>query len=208
MAAAVSPASILTPRDERVPAPDFVHHQFTVKQYHDMIEHGIFAEDEPVELIRGVIVRKMPIGNSHAATVKRLNRLFAHRLSAELLVSVQDPIATLDSEPEPDIAILNFRDDLYASRRPAARDVRLLIEVADSSLNYDREIKGAVYAQAGIVEYWIVNLNNATIEIYRDPQPEGRFATVTTAQAGEIIAPSTLTAFMVTVNEVLGIAHT
>ncbi|MEZ6133344.1 MAG: Uma2 family endonuclease [Pirellulaceae bacterium] len=99
-----------------------------------MIEHGVFAEDEPIELIHGEIIRKLPIGTPHAATVNRLNRLLSKVLPDSAMVSIQNPISTPDSEPEPDVAILNFRDDLYASRRPLAADVRLLIEVADTSL--------------------------------------------------------------------------
>ncbi len=191
MASVVSPLTTRHPRDA-YSASDFVRHRFSVQQYRDMIEHGIFAEDEPIELICGEVVRKMPIGNAHAAMVKQLNRLFSLQIPPDLLVSIQDPIATADSEPEPDVALLNYCDDYYASRRPLAKDVRLLIEVSDSSLVFDREIKGAVYAAAGIVEYWIVNLNNSTVEIYLDPQPaEGRYATNRTLRRGEALTPLT-----------------
>jgi Uma2 family endonuclease len=180
-----------------------VRHQFTIDQYHDMIERGIFAEDEPIELIRGEVVRKMPIGNPHAATVNRLNRLLSKRLRDDALLSIQNPIWLSDSEPEPDVAVLNFREDLYASRRPVAQDVQLLIEVADSSLVYDRDVKGPIYAEAGVREYWIVNLNNATIEIYRDPQPDGRFATVNTARLGDALTPLAVADLSLQVEEIL-----
>ena len=150
----------------------------------------------------------MPIGNPHAATVKRLNRLLPTRLPAGTLLSIQDPISIEDSEPEPDVALLNFVDDLYASRRPVAQDVLLLIEVADSSLAYDRDVKGPIYAEAGIREYWIVNLMNSTVEVYRDPQSDGRFATVTTAVSGEILTPLLLSGLSVLVDEILGLTQT
>ncbi len=202
------PSTTISLRKALTPSSEIVRYRFTIKQYHDIIDRGIFAEDEPLELIRGEIVRKMPIGNHHAATVKRLNRLLPTRLPADVLLSIQDPISLQESEPEPDVAILNFCDDLYASRRPIAQDVLLLIEVADTSLAYDRDVKGPIYAEAGIREYWIVNLMNLTIEIYRDPQSDGRFATVTTAASGEILTPLLLSGLSMPVDEILGLTQT
>ena len=119
------------------------------------------------------------------------------------MISIQNPISINDSEPEPDVAILKFRDDLYASVRPAASDVQLLIEVADTSLTYDRDIKGPIYAEGGVVEYWIVNLNNSTVEVYRDPQPEGRYATVKTASNGETLVPLAVEGLSLLVDDLL-----
>jgi Uma2 family endonuclease len=179
-------------------------HRFTVEQYHEMIQHGIFKEDEPIELIRGEIIKKLPIGNPHAATVNRLNRLLSNRMQDDAMLSIQNPILLADSEPEPDVAVLIYREDLYASRRPSAEDVLLLVEVADSSLAYDRNIKGAVYAEAGISEYWIVNLNQATVEVYLDPQADGRFATVITARTGDTLVPRKVAGLTIEVNAILG----
>ena len=106
-----------------------------------------------------------------------------------------------DSEPEPDLAILSFCDDAYGSRRPLPADVKLLVEVADSSIIYDREVKGSLYAAAGILEYWIVNLNNSTVEVYRDPQADGRFATVSTNSIGQTIQPLVDPRLTVAVND-------
>lgn len=186
-------------------SPAVTRHLFTVEQYHEMIEHGIFGEDDPIELIRGEVIRKLPIGNPHAAAVNRLNRLLAKLIHADAMISIQNPIWLRDSELEPDVAILTYREDLYASRRPVAADVLLLIEVADSSLAYDRDIKGAVYAEAGIREYWIVNLNQATVEVYLDPQPDGRFATVVTARRGETVTPLIVSGLSIEVDAILGL---
>jgi len=191
-----------------LPSSPIVRHRFTIEQYHDIIDQGIFAEDEPIELIRGEIVRKMPIGNPHAATVNILTRLLPKLIPDIAMISIQNPVLLSDSEPEPDVAILNFCDDLYASRRPVAQDVLLLIEVADSSLAYDRDVKGPIYAEAGVREYWIVNLMNSTVEVYRDPQSDGRFATVTTAVSGEILTPLLLSGLSVSVDEILGLTQT
>ncbi len=198
----------LAPQKALTPSSEILRYRFTIKQYHDIIDRGIFAEDEPIELIRGEIVRKMPIGNPHAATVNILTRLLSKRIPDSAMISIQNPVLLSDSEPEPDVAILNFCDDLYASRRPNAQDVLLLIEVADSSLAYDREVKGPIYAEAGVREYWIVNLMNSTVEVYRDPQSDGRFATVTTAASGEILTPLLLSGLSVPVDEILGLTQT
>jgi Uma2 family endonuclease len=178
-------------------------HRFSIAQYHEIIDHGIFAEDEPIELIRGEIVRKMPIGTSHAFAVNMLTRLSSKRLPESAMLSIQNPVLLTDSEPEPDVAVLSFPTDAYASRRPVAEDVFLLIEVADTSLAFDRDVKGPVYAEAGIVEYWIVNLNNSTVEIYRDPQPDGRFATVTTASISATLSPLKFSDVSLRVDEIL-----
>jgi Uma2 family endonuclease len=211
--ATMSPSTMISqqktelPQKTILPSNPIVRHRFTIEQYHGMIDRGIFAEDEPIELIRGEIVRKMPMGNPHAATVNILTRLLSKCIPDSAMISIQNPVLLSDSEPEPDVAILNFRDDLYAARRPVAQDVLLLIEVADSSLAYDRDVKGPIYAEAGVCEYWIVNLLNSTVEVYRDPQSDGRFATVTTAVSGEILTPLLLSGLSVPVDEVLGLTQ-
>lgn len=149
--------------------------RFTVGEYELMIEKGILSENDRVELISGEIVEKMVIGPAHIACVNRLNSLLVSRLSGLTIVSVQNPILLVDSEPEPDLALLVPRQDFYAQAKPSASDVQLVIEVADSSLAYDQQIKLPIYARAGLQEYWIVNLEAATIEVYRQPIGEGRY---------------------------------
>jgi Uma2 family endonuclease len=181
------------------PAP----HRFSVTLYEKMIDNGILREDDRVELIRGEIVAKMPIGKQHAACVKRLNRLFNSLLGAQAVVSVQDPIQFADSEPEPDIALLVPKGDYYASDKPAPADVLLIVEVADTSLEYDREAKGAVYAEAGIAEYWIVNLVDTCVEVYRQPRADGTYADVRTVRSGDTIQLFALPSVGVAVGEIV-----
>lgn len=121
------------------------------------------------------------------------------------MLSIQNPVWLGESEPEPDVTILTYREDLYASRRPVSEDVLLLIEVADSSLGYDREIKGPVYAETGVPEYWIVNLNQSTVEVYRDPQSDGRFATAVTARSRETLVLLHAVGWTISVNAILGL---
>ena len=165
--------------------------RFTVEEFHQMAAAGILGEDDRVELLEGEIVRMSPIGKGHAACVKRLNRWFGERLAGRVLVSVQDPIRLGDrSEPEPDIALLRPRSDDYAQSLPTARDVFLVIEVADTSDVPDRDVKLPIYARAGIPETWLVRLPNRTVEVHRDPGPNG-YASVTTLGPGDTLMPLT-----------------
>ncbi|MFQ6039781.1 MAG: Uma2 family endonuclease [Candidatus Poribacteria bacterium] len=144
--------------------------RISVAEYHKMGEMGIFKEDERVELIDGVIGEMSPKGSKHTASVMKLTNLLPRLLHGRALVSIQDPIVIDDdTEPEPDVAVIKPRDDAYASAHPRTDDVLLLIEVADTSLEYDREVKLPRYAAAGIPEVWIVNLVENVIEVYREP---------------------------------------
>ncbi len=180
-----------------------IHQRFSVAQYDRMIDAGIIAEDEPVELIHGEIVRKMPIGKRHGATVKRLNRLLSTLLADRAVIGVQDPVVLAESEPEPDISVLASRDDFYASSKPHAKDVRLLIEVADTSLEYDREVKRPLYAQAEVADFWIVNLIDSVVDVYRDPQPDGTYASEVSFAHSDVVRPLAFADVELPVSEIL-----
>ena len=153
---------------------EVVRRRFTVDEYHQMARAGILNEDDRVELIRGEIVHKMVIGSRHAACVARLNELLVARLRGRAILWPQNPLTILpDSEPEPDIILLRHRADFYAAELPGPDDVALLVEVADTSLRYDRRVKGLLYAEAGIREYWIVDLAGDAVEVFREPGPHG-----------------------------------
>lgn len=148
------------------------HYPLTVDDYHAMAEAGILHEDARVELIDGQLIEKMAIGPSHINVVNRLNALASARASGVVEVSIQNPVRLgRYTEPEPDVVLL--RNDRDRSRVPHAEDVLLLIEVAESSLTFDRAIKLPRYAKAGIPEVWIVNLVDLRIECYRDPTADG-----------------------------------
>lgn len=180
-----------------------VRHRFSVDEYEQMIEHGILTENARVELIRGEIIEKMAIGNPHAASVKRLNRLFGTILAARALVSVQDPVRLFDSEPEPDLALLLPRDDYYASSKPRPGDILLVIEVSDSSLEYDRDVKLPMYAEAGIQEFWIVNLIDDCLEVYRQPTAGGGYDDFQVLRRGQEIEIAALPGAIVAVDDIL-----
>jgi Uma2 family endonuclease len=177
--------------------------RIAVARYEKMIRLGILDENDKVELIRGELVAKMSIGTRHAASVRRLNQLLTLRTQATAQVGVQDPIELADSMPEPDVTLLAPRADFYANRRPTPADVLLLIEVADSSLDYDRNVKGPLYAENGVAEYWIVNLIDDCLEVHRQPRPDGTFADVRVLRPGDTADVVALPGVTVAVADIL-----
>jgi Uma2 family endonuclease len=141
----------------------------TVDQYHRMIDAGILIEGEPIELLEGYLVNKMPQNPSHATVNSRLIARFSRRLPPDWFVRSQLPVTLSDSEPEPDAAVVRGDDTVYNLRHPFPADFGIIIEVSDSTLVFDRREKGRIYARAGIPVYWIVNVVGRQIEVYTDP---------------------------------------
>jgi Uma2 family endonuclease len=140
-----------------------------------MAAAGILDEDSRVELIRGQIVDMAPIGAPHLNMVNRLTRLLPAILGDLGVLSVQNPVRLDDgSEPQPDVAVLKPRPEEYETATPRAADVLLVIEVAETSLDDDRAVKAPLYAGSGIPEYWIVNIVDRVVEVYRQPE-NGRY---------------------------------
>jgi Uma2 family endonuclease len=177
---------------------------FTTDEYHQMIRAGVFAEDDRLELIEGEIAEMSPISPEHAGCVKRLNRLFAHTLGDRVLMSVQDPIRLGQrSEPQPDLALLRPRADYYADSHPGPDDALLVVEVAETSTAYDRDVKMLMYARAGIVEAWLVSLDDKWVEVYREPSPVG-YLSIRRALPGDNLAPKAFPDDPLDVSTVLG----
>jgi Uma2 family endonuclease len=187
-----------------VAAPPVERYRWTVDLYHQMIETGILGEDERIELIKGELATMSPIGAEHSGTLKKLTEMLFEQLRRRAVISVQDPLQVDDySEPEPDLALLAPRRDFYKRALPRPADVLLVIEVADRSLAYDRTIKMALYAGAGIAEAWIVNLIDRWIEVYRDPSSAG-YTTLLKILPGKSVAPLSFADVVVAVDELLG----
>ena len=164
--------------------------RFTVEEYHRLAEVGVLHENDRVELLNGVIVDMMPIGPFHGSSVKRLNHVFEKANAGRWVTSTQDPIRIGDhNEPEPDLALLHPREDFYLEKHPVPADVFLLIEVSDSTLLIDREDKLPIYATAGIVEVWIVNLPERLVEVYSSPK-NGKYTEVRKVHPGGALAPA------------------
>ncbi|KOP25882.1 hypothetical protein AMR41_13360 [Hapalosiphon sp. MRB220] len=178
--------------------------KFTVEQYHKMIESGILTEDDRVELIRGEIIEMSPIGTKHAACVKCLNKLLSRKLWDRVLIAIQDPVElNHNSQPQPDVALLKPRDDFYKTAHPQPQDIFLLIEVADSTVNYDREEKIPLYAEAKIIEVWLVDINEQIIEVYREPATDG-YQNMQKLTRGQTLSIQAFSDVNITVDEIFG----
>ncbi|GBL09388.1 hypothetical protein MSj_00867 [Microcystis aeruginosa Sj] len=141
--------------------------KFTVEEYEKMATEGIIKPDEKVELIRGEIIKMSPMGTRHAAGIARLTQLFYQKLGQKIILRVQNPIRlNNNSQPEPDLSLLIPRSDFYVAAHPCPQDIYLIIEVSDSTLDYDRYTKIPLYAEANIQEVWIVNGRDFQLIIY------------------------------------------
>jgi Uma2 family endonuclease len=162
--------SVLSARDDEdmicLPLPI---RRFTVEEFHRMVRAGILEEEEPIELLEGWIVRKMPRNPPHDSTLARVLKRIAALLSDDWSCRVQSAITTDTSQPEPDLAVVRGPEDRYDRDHPRPRDVGLVIEVADTTLQIDRALKGPLYARVGIPVYWIVNIRETQVEVYMDP---------------------------------------
>lgn len=168
-----------------------VRWQLSVADYARMQAAGVFGAEDRVELIDGELITMSPIGPGHAGTVKRLIRLLSKSLGDDVIVSAQDPVILNDySEPQPDIAVLRYRDDFYSGSHPGPGDILLLIEVSDTTYEYDRKVKLLRYARAGVPEVWIVNLEAQQIERFAALAGES-YSTEQALVRGEVLEVAT-----------------
>jgi Uma2 family endonuclease len=177
---------------------------FTTDEYHRMMQNGVLSEDDRVELIAGEILEMSPISSRHAACVKRLNHLLSRLVGRRALVSVQDPIHLgAHSEPQPDVALLQPRDDFYADAHPEPEDVLLIIEVAESSQDFDRAVKLPLYARSGIPVVWLVDLQNESVQTYSQPTPNG-YSEIHQLWRGQTVTLQAFPDVSIPVNDILG----
>ena len=177
---------------------------FTVKEYHLMNEAGVFGEDDRVELIEGEIIQMAAIGTRHATCVRRLIRQFRQLPEESAILDVQNPIQLTErTEPQPDVVLLEPRADYYATAHPIPSEVLLLVEVSDSTIDFDRNVKVANYARSGIQEVWLWDLEANCLEVYRDPTENG-YTSIQRFERGEIVSPLAFPDFQVSVNLILG----
>ncbi|MEW6236807.1 MAG: Uma2 family endonuclease [Candidatus Omnitrophota bacterium] len=178
---------------------------FTIEEYYQMGRSGIFTEDDHVELIEGEIIQMTPIGNPHAGCVKWLIQFFRRRIGEEFIIGAQDPLRlSVYSEPQPDVVLLKPRLDYYRNAHPVPDDVFLLIEVADSSLGYDKNLKIPLYAKHNIIECWLVNLQDKNIEVYRQPSENG-YRQILTLAPDQTLSPQAFPDILVKAGDILGI---
>lgn len=178
-------------------------HRFTVKEYYRMAETGLLRPDARVELLDGRIIDMSPIGPLHGGVVNLLNYQLNQLSQRRWVVTVQSPVHLDDSsEPQPDVMLVKPARDFYTSRHPGPEDVFLLIEVSDSTLETDRGEKLPAYGRAGIVEVWIVNLIDGTLEVYREPHFAG-YASAQVLHEGDTIAPARFPDAVIEVSKLL-----
>lgn len=177
--------------------------RFTVDEYYKMIELGMLEDYEKAEIIEGEMIQKMPVGKRHSAVVEKLNELLRDRLGKSVSLRNRQPVRFNEyDEPEPDLAILQRREDFYSGHKPVPKDVLLLIEVSDATLKYDRDTKLTLYAEAEIPEVWIVNLPNDIIEIHQKPSV-GIYHLTKIFKRGEKIESEILPDLQLAVDEIL-----
>ena len=178
--------------------------KFTVEEYEKMATEGIIKSDEKVELIRGEIIKMSPMGTRHASIVDRLIQLFYQKLGQKIILRVQNPIRlNNNSQPEPDLSLLIPRSDFYVAAYPCPQDIYLIIEVSDSTLDYDRYTKIPLYAEANIKEVWIINLKEECVEVYRYPL-NGSYQDMQKYYRGESIFIEFFPEIELTLTEILG----
>jgi Uma2 family endonuclease len=177
--------------------------QFTVYDYHRMGKAGILLEDDRVELIYGEILAMSPIGNPHNAAVDRATRALVQTLGDRAIVRVQGSVQLdMYNEPQPDIVLLKPRDDFYAVGGAKRSDILLIIEMADSSLRFDKKVKARLYAEMGVPEYWVADLSSDCVFCYSDPH-EKAYRLVRQFQKEEFIAPELLPECRIPVSSLL-----
>lgn len=180
-------------------------YRLTVDQYERMVEAGLFPEDAHIELVEGELLEMTPIGRRHAGVVNRLTRAFARAVAdGRVLLSVQNPIRIDEhNEPQPDVALLLPRADDYATSTPTPREVLLLVEVADTTADYDRDWKARLYARASVVEYWVVDLRAEEVVVWRNPGGASGYQLRHVARRGEDLSPEQVAGVVVSVSDLL-----
>jgi len=185
-------------------AIQLARHRFTVEDYHRMGQAGLFADDDRVELIDGEIIVMTPIGSPHAGTTLFLDRRLSSGIGERAFVMVQSPITlSSHSEPQPDLSILRPRADYYRQSHPDPEDVFFLIEVSDTTGEYDRSVRLPLYAGAGIPEVWIVDLATQCVEAYHGPAANG-YARRQRFTRGQTLTPQMFPAVRLSVDDILG----
>jgi Uma2 family endonuclease len=179
-------------------------HQFTVDDFHFLADEGKFKPDDRLELIEGEIYEMSPIGSLHARCVNFLSNILAGMSAGNFIISTQNPIILNDfNQPQPDVAVLRHKDNFYKDGHPQPKDVLLIIEISDTTVHLDRNIKFPNYASAGIPEAWLVDMPAERVEVHFDPK-DNTYDTVKIYRRGEEISSETMPGIKFAVNDILG----
>ncbi len=182
-------------------------HRFTIEDLERMVHAGVLRPDDRVELIEGELVDMAPIGWAHQGCVNRLTEILVTQLRGRAIVQPQGPLRLSEySVPQPDLAILRPRSDYYAHGGPTAADVFLVIEVSDTTLAYDRDVKVPLYARHGVPEVWVIDLSGQRVLVYRHPSADG-YRSVAEFRAGDHCAPEAFPDLALSVDALLSGSH-
>jgi Uma2 family endonuclease len=177
---------------------------FSVDDYYRMADAGLFSDDQHVELIEGEVIEMSPIGSSHAGCVDDLNSLLNRKVRRLAIVRVRGPVRINEySEPQPDLALLKPRRDSYRRSHPTPPEVLLVIEVSDTSAQYDRNVKLPLYAGAGIPEAWLIVLPKDLVEVHSEPK-NGKYQKVQRLKRGKTVNSPTVQGLSLKVDDILG----
>jgi Uma2 family endonuclease len=185
-------------------ATEVLKKHFTVRDYHRMAEAGIIRPEERVELIEGEIIQMSPIGHRHHVRVTRTNTLFVRAFGDRAVVSCQSSIELNEwTEPQPDLVVYKPRSDFYAAKKPTLDDVLLVMEISDTSLRYDRNIKIPLFSSTGIPEVWIQDVAEDIVYVYRDPRGRS-YAETFEVRRGNVISPLAFPDIQFALEDLLG----
>ena len=177
------------------------YHRWSVEEYHQMARSGLLGETDRVELIEGELIDMAPIGSKHAFFVDRLAELLSSGPQAGYMVRVQNPVVLGErNEPQPDIALV--RRVNYIDRHPCPADILLIVEVSDTTLEYDRDVKLALYARHDIPEVWLLNVKAGELTVFREPA-EGQYRLIRKPTRAEAVSPTLVPAVAISLAEVL-----
>jgi Uma2 family endonuclease len=180
------------------------HRKFTVEDYHNFIDSGVFKPEERLELWEGEFIEMSPIGKRHAGCIDAISEMLRDYLQKQAIIRTQNPIVLSDfSEPQPDVTLLKRRDDFYRTVNATAKDVLLTMEVSDTTAKFDRDIKFPRYAENGIQEAWLIDLENDRVEIHTQPTAKG-YKLVKILHRGDIAESMVLPEIKLAVDDILG----
>ena len=177
------------------------YHRWSLAEYHQMAQIGLLDETDRVELIEGELIDMAPIGSKHAFRVDSIARALQLAAGTSFLVRVQNPILLGEhSEPQPDIAVV--KDKNYSAAHPCAEDVLVIVEVSDTTLAYDRDVKLSLYARHGIPEVWLLDVNAGELTVYREPA-EGQYRLIRKPTTAEVVSPTLVSGVAISLAQVL-----
>jgi len=193
-----------TPKFAPAPLDTRGRYAFTVRDYHQLVGAGHFTRADRIELINGELTLMPPIGPEHSFHTTRITNTLPSELPAGVLLRMNEPITLpAHSEPQPDAAVVKARADGYRKAHPGPKDVLLIIEVADSSVEFDRQIKAKLYARAGIPEYWVLNVKEATLHVLTGPSAKG-YKSIEVLDAGDTVRSRSVSGLKLAVKQLLG----